>query len=33
MYLGAERLPQPAVMRVLVVIEDHFLIHLLEAHG
>jgi hypothetical protein len=27
--LRAERLPQPAVLRVLIVIEDHFLIHLL----
>ena len=30
--LGAERLPQPAVVRVLVVIQDHFLVHLLQLH-
>ena len=29
-HLGAERLPQPAVLRVLVVVQDHVLIHLLE---
>src|ERR1700682_2458569 len=30
--LGTVRLPQPAVMRALVVIEDHFLIELLQPH-
>src|SRR5690349_14018306 len=29
-YLGAEGLAQPAVLRVLVVVQDHVLIHLLE---
>ena len=30
-HLRAERLTQPTVLRMLVVVEDHVLIHLLEA--
>ena len=32
MHLGAEGLTQPAMVRVLVVIEDHFLVDLFEPH-
>jgi hypothetical protein len=32
-YLGRERFAQAAVVRVLVVVQDHVLVHLLEAHG
>src|SRR5579875_622103 len=32
-HLGGERLSQPPVLRMLVVVEDHILIHLLETHG
>ena len=31
-HLGAERLTESAAVRMFVVIEDHFLIHLLHAH-
>ena len=31
-HLGVERVAQTAVVRVFVVIEDHFLVHLLQSH-
>ncbi|SLF19755.1 Uncharacterised protein [Mycobacteroides abscessus subsp. massiliense] len=31
-YLGRERLTQPPMMRMLVVIQDDFLVHLLQTH-
>src|SRR4051794_10628372 len=30
---GAERLAQPAMMRMLVMVQDHLLVHLLHSHG
>jgi hypothetical protein len=32
MHLRVEGLPKSAVMRVLVVVQDHVLVHLLESH-
>jgi hypothetical protein len=33
MNLRTERFPQPTVMWMPVVIEDHFLVHLFHSHG